>query len=183
MVVGMIGATIAPWMQFYLQAAVVEKGVQEKQYAGSRLEVIVGSIFAVVVVFFIMLACAATLFASGHTDIKDAADALVLSINDQFDAFECECRMPVMCSHTGYVVAGLCDKSLEIHKEPETPECSLVADPDNGVLHTMCKQVVYGSFHCKSCDLAFSAGNFVMAPGLSVGGEHPGLIANINLSK
>ena len=75
MVVAMIGATIAPWMQFYLQAAVVEKGVQEKQYAGSRLEVIVGSVFAVVVVFFIMVACAATLHEAGHTDIKDAAEA------------------------------------------------------------------------------------------------------------
>jgi NRAMP (natural resistance-associated macrophage protein)-like metal ion transporter len=75
MVVGMIGATIAPWMQFYLQAAVVEKGVQARQYAESRLEVIVGAAFAVVVVFFITVACAATLHAAGKMDIQDAADA------------------------------------------------------------------------------------------------------------
>ncbi len=77
MVIGMIGATIAPWMQFYLQSAVVEKGVQARQYAESRLEVIVGCIFAMVVVFFITVACAATLFAHGHRDIHDAAEAAV----------------------------------------------------------------------------------------------------------
>jgi len=75
MVVGMIGATIAPWMQFYLQAAVVEKGVSAKQYAESRVEVVVGAIFAVVVVFFITVACAATLFAHGARDISDAGEA------------------------------------------------------------------------------------------------------------
>jgi NRAMP (natural resistance-associated macrophage protein)-like metal ion transporter len=75
MVVGMIGATIAPWMQFYLQAAVVEKGVTAKQYGESRVEVVVGAIFAVVVVFFITVACAATLYAHGVRDITDAAQA------------------------------------------------------------------------------------------------------------
>lgn len=75
MTVGLIGTTIAPWMQFYLQAAIVEKGVQAKHYAGSRLEVIVGSIFTDVVAFFIMVACAATLYAVGHRDVKDAAEA------------------------------------------------------------------------------------------------------------
>lgn len=75
MVVGMIGATIAPWMQFYLQAAVVEKGVSAKQYAESRVEVVVGAIFAIVVVFFITVACAATLYTHGHRDISDAGEA------------------------------------------------------------------------------------------------------------
>src|SRR5439155_21147268 len=42
MVIGLVGTTIAPWMQFYLQASIVEKGVTERQYAASRLEVIVG---------------------------------------------------------------------------------------------------------------------------------------------
>src|SRR5579885_1471170 len=42
MLIGMVGTTIAPWMQFYLQAAVVEKGVTAKEYAASRVEVIVG---------------------------------------------------------------------------------------------------------------------------------------------
>jgi len=75
MVVGMIGATIAPWMQFYLQSSIVEKGVREKQYAASRLDVIVGSIFTDVVAWFIVVACAATLFASGYRDVRSAADA------------------------------------------------------------------------------------------------------------
>ncbi len=77
MIVGLVGTTIAPWMQFYLQAAIVEKGVHEKQYGGSRLEVIIGSIFTDVVAFFIIIACAATLFVAGRSDIKDAAEAAV----------------------------------------------------------------------------------------------------------
>jgi Mn2+/Fe2+ NRAMP family transporter len=75
MVIGMIGATIAPWMQFYLQASVVEKGVTAKQYAGTRLDVFVGSIFTDVVAWFIIVACAATLYAHGHREIHDATDA------------------------------------------------------------------------------------------------------------
>jgi len=75
LVVGSIGATIAPWMQFYLQASVVEKGVTEKTYGASRLDVIVGSIFATVVAGFIMIACAATLHNAGHRFINDAGDA------------------------------------------------------------------------------------------------------------
>ena len=61
MLIGMVGATVAPWMQFYLQSAIVEKGVGQKQYAESRVEVIVGCIVMVVVTFFIIVACAATL--------------------------------------------------------------------------------------------------------------------------
>src|SRR5262249_3920115 len=44
MLLGMIGTTIAPWMQFYLQSAIVEKGVSVKEYAASRVEVIFGCI-------------------------------------------------------------------------------------------------------------------------------------------
>ena len=75
MVTGIIGATIAPWMQFYLQASVVEKGVSMRQYSKTRIDVLVGSIFAPVVAGFIILACAATLYKSGHRVISDAADA------------------------------------------------------------------------------------------------------------
>src|SRR5262252_821673 len=60
MVTGIIGATIAPWMQFYLQASVVEKGVSERDYKTTRIDVFVGSIFAPLVAGFIILACAAT---------------------------------------------------------------------------------------------------------------------------
>ncbi|HWC18950.1 MAG TPA: Nramp family divalent metal transporter [Terriglobales bacterium] len=75
MMIGLVGTTIAPWMQFYLQASVAEKGVTIKQYNVSRLDVIVGCIFTDVVAWFIIIACAATLFAAGHTEIHDPADA------------------------------------------------------------------------------------------------------------
>jgi Mn2+/Fe2+ NRAMP family transporter len=75
MVIGVVGTTIAPWMQFYLQSSVVEKGIGEKQYAASRLDVIVGCIFTDVVAWFIVVACAATLFVAGHHDLRDGAEA------------------------------------------------------------------------------------------------------------
>jgi len=75
MVVGLIGTTIAPWMQFYLQASIVEKGIEEKHYGASRLDVIIGCFFTDIVAWFIVVACAATLFVAGHHDIRDGADA------------------------------------------------------------------------------------------------------------
>jgi NRAMP (natural resistance-associated macrophage protein)-like metal ion transporter len=75
MVVGIIGTTIAPWMQFYLQSSVVEKGIRVKDYAASRLDVIVGSFFTDIVAWFIVVACAATLFVHGMGAINVAADA------------------------------------------------------------------------------------------------------------
>ena len=75
MVVGLVGTTIAPWMQFYLQASIVEKGVTAKQYRTSRWDVIVGCIFTDVVAWFIIVACAATLYVHGRRNIADAADA------------------------------------------------------------------------------------------------------------
>jgi len=75
MVIGIVGTTIAPWMQFYLQSSIVEKGVTRRQYNTSRLDVIVGCIFTDVVAWFIIVACAATLYLHGNRDIRDAADA------------------------------------------------------------------------------------------------------------
>lgn len=75
MVIGIMGATIAPWMQFYLQASVVEKGVTERDYKTTRIDILVGSVFAVLVAAFIIIACAATLNKYGHPVIADAADA------------------------------------------------------------------------------------------------------------
>ena len=75
MVIGIIGTTIAPWMQFYLQSSIVEKGVNVKNYGASRLDVIVGSIFTDVVAWFIIVACAATLWVHGSGAIQEAADA------------------------------------------------------------------------------------------------------------
>ncbi len=79
MTIAVIGTTIAPWMQFYLQSSVVEKGVAVKDYAASRLDVIVGSIFTDVVAWFIVVACAATLYAHGVGPLNvpsDAAEAM-----------------------------------------------------------------------------------------------------------
>src|ERR1017187_2386032 len=73
--IGVIGTTIAPWMQFYLQSSVVDKGITIRQYKASRLDVIVGCIFTDVVAWFIIVACAATLYTHGMRDIKDASDA------------------------------------------------------------------------------------------------------------
>jgi NRAMP (natural resistance-associated macrophage protein)-like metal ion transporter len=75
MIIGLVGTTIAPWMQFYLQAAVVEKGIKVENYEQSRWDVIIGCIIVDVVAFFIIVACAATIHAGGHKQIRDAADA------------------------------------------------------------------------------------------------------------
>ncbi len=75
MLIAMVGTSIAPWMQFYLQAAVVEKGVTAKEYGASRFEVIVGCIGTSVIAFFIIVACAAAIWANGPRDIDDPATA------------------------------------------------------------------------------------------------------------
>ncbi len=75
MTIAVIGTTITPWMQFYLQASIVDKGVSVRQYKTSRLDVIVGSIFSDVVAWFIVVACAATLYAHGMRNIVDPSDA------------------------------------------------------------------------------------------------------------
>jgi Mn2+/Fe2+ NRAMP family transporter len=75
MAIGVIGTTIAPWMQFYLQSSIVEKGIRVKDYAASRLDVIIGSLFTDIVAWFIIVACAATLFVHGMGAIQVASDA------------------------------------------------------------------------------------------------------------
>ena len=79
MVVGLIGTTIAPWMQFYLQSSVVEKGVSKDELKYSRAESILGPIFTGVVALFILIACAATIHVVGTpvSDVKDIATALI----------------------------------------------------------------------------------------------------------
>jgi NRAMP (natural resistance-associated macrophage protein)-like metal ion transporter len=74
MVIGVVGTTIAPWMQFYLQAAVVEKGITANEYRTSRVEVVVGCVMTSVIAFFIIVACAGAY--RGHpTDIQSAKEA------------------------------------------------------------------------------------------------------------
>src|SRR3989449_3206047 len=75
MFIATVGTTIAPWMQFYLQASIVEKGVTRRGFKASRLDVVTGCIFTDIVAWFIIVACAATLYVNGYRDIKYAADA------------------------------------------------------------------------------------------------------------
>jgi NRAMP (natural resistance-associated macrophage protein)-like metal ion transporter len=74
MMIGMVGTTIAPWMQFYQQSAVVEKGITIDQYSFTRVDVVVGCIIAIIVASFIVIACASTINVQGLT-INTAADA------------------------------------------------------------------------------------------------------------
>ena len=78
MLVGVVGTTIAPWMQFYLQAAVVEKGITVKDYGYSKVDVIAGCFMVNLVALFIIVSCAATLHVHGIKieSAKDAALAL-----------------------------------------------------------------------------------------------------------
>jgi len=76
MTIGVIGTTIAPWMQFYQQAAVVDKGLTAEEYRLTRLDTYLGMITTNVVAFFIIVACGATLFVHG-IEIRDAKDAAV----------------------------------------------------------------------------------------------------------
>ena len=76
MFIGVIGTTIAPWMQFYLQSSVVEKGVRKEQYWASRIDVISGCFLTDIVALFIIVACGATLFPAGIR-IESAKDAAV----------------------------------------------------------------------------------------------------------
>jgi len=75
MLTGLVGTTIAPWMQFYLQAAVVEKGIKLKNYVYCKWDVIAGCFVTDIVAFFIVVACAATIYLSGNRQIRDAGDA------------------------------------------------------------------------------------------------------------
>jgi Mn2+/Fe2+ NRAMP family transporter len=75
MAIGVVGTTIAPWMQFYLQSSIVEKGVTKRQYKASQIDVVAGCIFTDIVAWFIIVACAATLYVHGYHNISDAKDA------------------------------------------------------------------------------------------------------------
>ncbi len=78
MVIGLVGTTIAPWMQFYMQSSVIEKGLKMKNYKYTLVDIVVGCVATVVVAFFIIVACASTLHVNGIQidEAKDAALAL-----------------------------------------------------------------------------------------------------------
>jgi len=74
MAIGVIGTTITPWGQFYVQASIVDKGITIADYKYTRWDVLIGSFFTWLVAFFIIVATAATLFANGIS-IETAGDA------------------------------------------------------------------------------------------------------------
>jgi len=78
MVIALVGTTIAPWMQFYMQSTVIEKGLKMKNYKFTLIDIIVGCVITVVVAFFIMVACGSTLYPHGIVinEAKNAALAL-----------------------------------------------------------------------------------------------------------
>src|SRR5512137_1187248 len=78
MIIGVVGTTIAPWMQFYLQSSIVDKGLKVENYRYARLDVVAGSFTVNIVAFFIILLCAVSLFQHGVKiqTAKDAALAL-----------------------------------------------------------------------------------------------------------
>jgi NRAMP (natural resistance-associated macrophage protein)-like metal ion transporter len=78
LVIALVGTTIAPWMQFYMQSSVIEKGLKMKNYKFTVIDIIVGCVVTVVVAFFIMVACGSTLYPNGIeiTIAKDAALSL-----------------------------------------------------------------------------------------------------------
>jgi NRAMP (natural resistance-associated macrophage protein)-like metal ion transporter len=79
--IAVIGTTISPWMQFYIQAAVVDKGIQEEEYPISRIDVISGALFTDFIAFFIVVACAATIFVHN----VHAGAAHQIQVNDPTD--------------------------------------------------------------------------------------------------
>ena len=78
MVIGLVGTTIAPWMQFYMQSSVIEKGLKIQNYGYTLVDIVVGCVVTVVVAFFIMVACGSTLHPNGIVinEAKDAALSL-----------------------------------------------------------------------------------------------------------
>ena len=82
MIIAAIGTTISPWMQFYIQAAIVDKGVREQDYKYSRIDVVIGAVWTDVIAYFIIVACAATIYvhnlhAAHPIVIRDAGDVAV----------------------------------------------------------------------------------------------------------
>lgn len=77
-VIGIVGTTIAPWMQFYMQSSVIEKGIKVEEYKYEIWDVVIGCVITITVAFFIIVACAATLHVNGIKidEAKDAAIAL-----------------------------------------------------------------------------------------------------------
>ena len=72
--IAIIGTTITPWMQFYLQSSIAEKGIKKEQYRASRLDVIIGCSITDIISFFIIVTCGALLFPHGIR-VNEASEA------------------------------------------------------------------------------------------------------------
>lgn len=74
--IGMVGTTITPYMQFYLQSSIVDKGISIKEYKYEKIDVYIGTIWAILIALFITVCTAETLFKAG-INIDSAQDAAV----------------------------------------------------------------------------------------------------------
>jgi NRAMP (natural resistance-associated macrophage protein)-like metal ion transporter len=72
--IGIIGTTITPWMQFYLQSSIAEKGIKKEDYKASRMDVIIGCSMTDIISFFIIVTCATVLFPHGIM-VNEASEA------------------------------------------------------------------------------------------------------------
>src|SRR5574341_2254688 len=83
-----VGTTIAPWMQFYLQSSIVDKGVRLRDLRLSRLDAYIGSVIAGLIAFFIIVACGATLFPHGiRVETAEEAAMAIEPFAGRFAAF------------------------------------------------------------------------------------------------
>jgi Mn2+/Fe2+ NRAMP family transporter len=76
--IAIIGTTITPWMQFYLQSSIAEKGIKKENYKFSKIDVVIGCLITNIIAFFIIVTCATTLFPNGIriNEAQEAALAL-----------------------------------------------------------------------------------------------------------
>ena len=115
-VMGLVGTTVAPWMQFYMQSSVIEKGLKISNYRYTLWDVVLGCIATIVVAFFIIVACAATLHANGIT-INEASDAAWRSSPGRGSCGTAFCFRLVCCFHffrrySASATALLCLRSI-----------------------------------------------------------------------
>ena len=76
-VVGTVGTTITPWGQGFIQSYVADKGTRPDELPASRADIFLGALLTNLIAGFIVVACAATLWSTGQTQIQTAADAAV----------------------------------------------------------------------------------------------------------
>lgn len=76
MSIAIVGTTITPWMQFYLQSSIAEKEIKKEHYQASRLDVIIGCSITDIISFFIIVTCATLLYPHGIR-VHEASEAAI----------------------------------------------------------------------------------------------------------